>query len=73
MTAGRLSTFLPIIADALNTADGIIFPNSVVDGILMAEAQTLRREVVLEFEVGLALVQLLVHSQAPAHQLTRPG
>ncbi len=51
MTAARLSTCLPIIADALNSADGMIFPNSVVDGILMAEAQTLRREVVLDFEV----------------------
>jgi hypothetical protein len=57
MTASRLSTCLPIIADALNSADGMIFPNSVVDGILMAEAQTLRREIVLEFEV---------RNQAPA-------
>jgi hypothetical protein len=53
ITASRLCTALPMIASALNDADGTIFPNSVVDAMLIAEAQTLRRTLVLDFEVRL--------------------
>ena len=50
LTARQLAVLFTLVAESLNTADGTIFPNSVVDGILTAEAQALRRCVTLDFE-----------------------